>query len=354
MLDLTTMNSTPPQRMSEPQPLPDSEHGADGRTLGGRFELLELLGWGSTGPVYLACDQKDRASLGNLQVRVALHVIDRVLATDPRELNAIMQQVDAAQRIDHPAAPKIYEWVNLTAVSAVSAEYLPGIDVGALRARRSLRAPQVVAILLETARALRQYHLAGLSHFQLTPGNVLLQADGQLRLLPLAVTHGADSPAELLAWTDGLHALEAQGDAAARSLAALGHLLLYGNAPWRPTTARQLVKSLLPPRRREQQALAALIAETLTQDGTGGLTSLDLFVARLGELPRASQQELAQLVEPRSTRRGADEKLQSASSIRKTRQTLSPRLFIGVFALYLVLLLTALTAVTQLLRTSAG
>jgi serine/threonine-protein kinase len=149
-----------------------------GRTLGGKFEILGVLGEGGTGVVYDA----RRLAEGD---RVALKVIHQHLAGDQQIRGRFAREVAILRRLEGEHLCRILDsgelpdprretvgllYMAMALVEGPSLEEL-------LKAERPLPLSRAVAIFLEVCDALREAHSQGVIHRDLKPANVLLRGE---------------------------------------------------------------------------------------------------------------------------------------------------------------------------------
>lgn len=147
----------------------------------GRYRVVSELGKGSTGTVYLAEGGGER---------VALKILHRSLASDPVLRRRFRREAALARELRHPGIVRVYDLVEHEGREALSMEYCPGGSLARLLAgpsetashEPSLSASQAADWLKQLAEALGYAHGRGWVHRALKPENVLVGADGRLRL----------------------------------------------------------------------------------------------------------------------------------------------------------------------------
>jgi serine/threonine protein kinase len=161
--------------MTESSVISSTETGRDrDDRVGGRYRLIEELGAGGMGQVWLADDEL----LGR---RVA---VKEILAS-PAELpdDRTVREARAAARLDHPNVVKVFDVVWWSGRSWIVMEYVgPRSLHTAIRADGPLPHREAAKIGLQMLIALRAAHSAGVLHRDVKPHNVLLGADGRVVL----------------------------------------------------------------------------------------------------------------------------------------------------------------------------
>jgi serine/threonine protein kinase/WD40 repeat protein len=136
----------------------------------GDYRVLELLGQGGMGAVYLAEDCK----LGR---RVALKTIHPRLASDPIARERFLREARLAAALEHDHIVPIFQVGEDRGVPFIAMPLLKGQSLGSrLEGQRRLPPADAVRIARETAEALACAHAAGLIHRDIKPANLWLEA----------------------------------------------------------------------------------------------------------------------------------------------------------------------------------
>jgi predicted Ser/Thr protein kinase len=164
----------------------DSQSLEAGDTLGD-FRILERIGEGGMGVVYLAQDER----LGR---RVALKVIAPQLAHDPEFQERFEAEARSAAAIDHPNVVSIYSAGSNGGRLFIAMRFVDGTDLRTtLRGSGPLDLEAAVEVIADVAAALDAAHAAGLVHRDVKPANVLLTGEpgaGTAYLTDFGLTKG--------------------------------------------------------------------------------------------------------------------------------------------------------------------
>ena len=159
-----------------------------GDTIAERYEVKRILGKGGMGVVYLAWDQEDRR-------QVALKTLLPQYATNKYAISRFMREVNAVRRLDHPAVVKIYDARRLGPLLFYTMEYVEGKSLRSwMQQRKRLGWGSTVRILALLADALEHAHQFTI-HRDISPENVMVLADGSVRLLDFGLAKLTDSQA---------------------------------------------------------------------------------------------------------------------------------------------------------------
>jgi eukaryotic-like serine/threonine-protein kinase len=150
-----------------------------GTLVGGCFRVRRLLGTGGMGSVFLALDER----LGR---EVALKIQFRPRAG---EFERICKEAQALARLNHPNVITVHEVGEFAGTSFIAMEYVPGVNLAEWLAQKKRPSREVLAVFLEAGRGLAAAHRAGLVHGDFKPGNVLVGADGRVRVADFGLAH---------------------------------------------------------------------------------------------------------------------------------------------------------------------
>ena len=161
-----------------------------GRSLG-HYKILEPLGEGGMGTVYLARDSK----LGR---DVAIKVIrpDRVCADDAQP--RLWREARAAASLEHPFICKVFEVLDSDEGVCIVMEHVTGETLAEWVRREDPSAAEILRVGSEVAEALAAAHDAGIIHRDIKPANVLLAPSGHPKVMdfglakPIAPSGGED------------------------------------------------------------------------------------------------------------------------------------------------------------------
>jgi serine/threonine protein kinase len=159
----------------------------------GAYNVIELLGPGSMGTVYLAIGRADRRA----------YAIKVLPLRNRWNVRLVRKQVQAFERLPpHDAVAPFMDVGTAGKVHYLVWPYVEGKTVEALIASSGpLRTPDIARLGIQLAEALQHCHSHGIVHGLLKPTNVIVGYDGQARILDFGVgSLLAENPDD----TDGL------------------------------------------------------------------------------------------------------------------------------------------------------
>jgi serine/threonine protein kinase len=153
----------PPETISRPK------RAEIGDVVAGKYRLLEKIGEGGMGVVYLA-----EHTL--IEKRLALKVLRPEYSDRPELVSRFQQEAISASRIKHPNVLDVFDFGQLEDGSFFLAmEHLSGRDLAAeLTQCRTIVPGRAVRLALQMCRALAAAHARGVVHRDLKPENVFL------------------------------------------------------------------------------------------------------------------------------------------------------------------------------------
>jgi predicted ATPase/predicted Ser/Thr protein kinase len=139
------------------------------------YRILEKLGAGGMGEVYLAEDTK----LGR---KVALKLLPAAYTTNDERVRRFEQEARAASALNHPNIITIHEIGEAAAGRFIVMEYVQGRT---LRALINEQPPleSIVTWGIQIAKALNVAHAAGIIHRDIKPENLMVRDDGYVKVL---------------------------------------------------------------------------------------------------------------------------------------------------------------------------
>jgi eukaryotic-like serine/threonine-protein kinase len=163
------------------------------RIVAGRYRLIEPLGSGGMGTVWLAQDEL-------LRRRVAAKEIFPPAGMTANERSTLrhrtLREAQTAARLNHPNVVAIYDvaedhgrpWIIMELIQARSLREVVEQD-------GPLDPPAAARVGLQVLAALRSAHALGIMHRDVKPGNVLIEADGRAVLADFGIARADDSTA---------------------------------------------------------------------------------------------------------------------------------------------------------------
>ena len=153
----------------------DAMESLAGRTVG-PYRLEEMLGRGGMGEVYLAEDTR----LGR---KVALKFLSAKLVDDNWAKRQLAREAQAVAMLDHPNICAVHGIEEIDGYSFIVMQYVRGETLSHLIRARRPDVSEAVVLATQMAGALSEAHAHGIIHRDVKPQNVVVGADGQVKVL---------------------------------------------------------------------------------------------------------------------------------------------------------------------------
>ena len=247
----------------------------------GKYEVLRVLGSGTTGCVYLARDPATAR-----EVAVKLYSIDESVDREQATLirKFFLTEVLLAQKLRHPNIVQIYDAAVDDTQASIAMEYVPGSTLDRYCQPGSLLDFRRVAEILQTVCAALDYaQQHGVIHRDIKPDNILLSENLEPKIsdfgsainlenVRISQVEGVGSPAYMSPEQIQGEPLSSQSDMF--SLGMVLYKMLTGTLPFSASTHYGIVEQILraqpqaPSLRRPgvPEALDAVFARATAKD----------------------------------------------------------------------------------------
>ena len=152
----------------------------------GHYRILERLGKGGMGEVFLAEDTK----LGR---RVALKVLTEELASDTDWRQRFEREARAVAAINHPSIVTIHSVEEAGGVLFLTLELVEGSTLADQIPKDGMPLDRLLSIAIPLADAVGAAHQRGITHRDLKPANVMITPDRRVKVLDFGLAKLAES-----------------------------------------------------------------------------------------------------------------------------------------------------------------
>ena len=161
------------------------------RVFSNRYELTHLIARGGMAQVY-------RARARQLARPVALKVLFPELSVDRAFVERFRREAQAAANLSHPNIVPVFDWGEDSGSYFIVMEFVDGRPLSAvLRESGPLSAQQTATIGAHVAAALAFAHRHGVVHRDVKPGNVLITADGVVKVTDFGIARAMNTEESL-------------------------------------------------------------------------------------------------------------------------------------------------------------
>ena len=245
-----------PSRVGSSRPAPDPLAAGPAAWIGREiddYRILRVLGAGGMGVVFLAQQRHPKRLVAIKTLHAGLHQAEL--------LARFQQEAEILGRLKHPGIAQIHASgrtdASIGGVPYIVMEFVEGVPL--LEHSGTLPMRQCLELLMRICEAVEHAHIRGVIHRDLKPGNILVQPDGQPKVLDFGVARltGEDRrPSELTSagMVIGTIAFmspeQAQGEPGAvdirsdvYALGMIGYRMLTGDMPYE-VTGHNLARAL--------------------------------------------------------------------------------------------------------------
>jgi len=160
-----------------------------GLTFAGRYQIIEELGKGGMGRVYRALDKE-------LNEEVAIKLIKPEIAKDKKTIERFKNELKFARKISHRNVGRMYELMEDRGAHFITMEYVPGQDLrGLIRQTGQLAVGTTINLAKQVCDGLEEAHHHGIVHRDLKPSNLIIDRDGNVRILDFGIAKSIEGKA---------------------------------------------------------------------------------------------------------------------------------------------------------------
>ncbi len=144
-----------------------------------QFQVGGLLASGGMGDVYNATDRMGR--------RVALKVLAPRLVENHQHITRFLQEARAVLALNHPNIVTVYDIGETDGIYYIASELIEGETLRTSLARGRIELEKSLDIAMQVCAALAAAHDKGVVHRDIKPDNVMLRADGYVKVLDFGI-----------------------------------------------------------------------------------------------------------------------------------------------------------------------
>ncbi len=153
----------------------------------GKYDILDKLGEGGFGAVYLAHHTK-------LQKQVALKILHPQVASDETLAAYFEREALALARLEHPNIVRVYDYDQVDGLSFIVMEYVDGTNLDRiLRDRKYLTVAESIPIFEQLLAALGYAHVNGIVHRDIKPSNIMITKANRVKITDFGIAKVAGS-----------------------------------------------------------------------------------------------------------------------------------------------------------------
>ena len=253
----------------------------------GHYQLVERIGAGGMGEVYLARD----VVTGR---KAALKLLPSRFTGDPERLRRFEQEAQAVVALNHPNIVTVYEVGEDRGTHYIASELIAGETLRERLARGHIPVEEALDLAIQVTGALVAAHEVGIVHRDIKPENIMLRPDGYVKVLdfgiaklieqavPIAITDenvGSDMVlhtqlGSIVGTVRYMSPEQARGEPVRHqsdiwSFGTVLYEMLAGCAPFAGESATEVIQAILtlepPPLTRADKEIPAELQEIVTR-----------------------------------------------------------------------------------------
>jgi len=158
-----------------------------GTTFASRYEIIEELGEGGMGKVLRVEDKK-------IHEEIALKVLSPEIAADKITIERFRNELKLARKIAHKNVCRMYDFNEEKTTHYISMEYVPGEDLKSMiRMTKQLSVGTAISTVKQICEGLAEAHRLGVVHRDLKPGNIMIDKDGNVRIMDFGIARSLEA-----------------------------------------------------------------------------------------------------------------------------------------------------------------
>ncbi|HKI77127.1 MAG TPA: FlgO family outer membrane protein [Ignavibacteriaceae bacterium] len=140
------------------------------------YKIIEKLGQGGMGIVYLALDTK-------LDRKVAIKFLPNSISVSPEEKERFKIEARASAALSHPNIATIYAIEECDGKTFIVMEYINGVELKEKINKGLLPLSEVTSVAYQIAEGLEASHKAGVVHRDIKSQNIMITNDGKVKIM---------------------------------------------------------------------------------------------------------------------------------------------------------------------------
>jgi len=174
------------------QPPPNLNLGtANLAALAERYDILAEAGHGNMGNVYKARDRET----GEI---VALKLLKPEIASDQAMMERFKNELLFARKITHKNVCRVHEFNRIGGIAYTSMEFVEGESLRSVLNRfGGLPLRKAINVALQICSGLKEAHAQGIVHRDLKPENVMIDAQGNVKIMDFGIARSMEAATRL-------------------------------------------------------------------------------------------------------------------------------------------------------------
>jgi len=152
-----------------------------------RYEVIEELDKGGMGKIYRVFDKK-------IEQEVALKLLRPEITADVNTITRFKRELKFTRNISHRNVCRMYDLGEERNAHYITMEYISGENLkSSIRRMERLTVKKAISIAKQVCEGLSEAHRLGVVHRDLKPGNVMIDSEGNARILDFGIARSLRS-----------------------------------------------------------------------------------------------------------------------------------------------------------------
>jgi serine/threonine protein kinase len=148
-----------------------------------RYEVQELICTGGMGTVYRVLDKKDAAA----PIERAMKVLHKEFSQDKNYVSRFLREVEVMEAVQHPNVVAVYDFGTDADIIYYIMEYVSGKSLEDLLDHGTIDFALLTRVMVGVCKGLDAIHALEIVHRDLKPGNILVDSQGNAKIVDFGV-----------------------------------------------------------------------------------------------------------------------------------------------------------------------
>ena len=157
-----------------------------GDEIRGRYQIVEMIGSGGMGEVYLAEDT-------TMKRPVAVKALSQKFSQDEKQVKSFENEARTASQLNHQNILTVHDFVYVDNTNFIITEFIEGETLRKKLQSGPLDLSTALKITRQIASALEAAHAKGIVHRDIKPENVIVKEDGHVKVLDFGIAKLAEA-----------------------------------------------------------------------------------------------------------------------------------------------------------------